>query len=176
MAKRPALTAQSFLAHVFSPKKNPLPTGLRARPVAVTKGRKAARVNAYNKLPAVKQEVIKRSGLRDKFLKGEVTYTDARKLLREVAVQNNVVKPLRTPKPKRMSLSRARQGYIAQYLLTTLRSAGKNPRVPTVYAGSQFIEDDDVETLTYSQIAARAADENYVVNINGERFNPYWYN
>lgn len=176
MAKRPTLTTQSFLAHIFSPKKNPLPTGLRARPIALTKGRKAARVNSYNKLPAVKQEVIKRSGLREKFLRGEVSFTDARKTLREQAVKASIVKPLRTPKPKKMSLSRARQGYIAQYLLNTLRSAGKTPRVPTVYAGSQFIEEDDVETLTYSQIAERARDERYVVTLNGERFNPYWYN
>lgn len=175
MAKRPALTAQSFLAHVFSPKKNPLPTGLRARPVAVTKGRKAVRVNAYNKLPAVKQEVIKRSGLRDKFLKGEVTYTDARKILRDVAVRNNVVKPLRTPKPKRMSLSRARQGFIAQHLMFEIRRGGKEPNPATVYAGSQFIEDDDAETLTYAQIKERASDPDYVVKLNGESFNPYWY-
>lgn len=175
MAKRPTLTTESFLAHLFSPKKNPLPTGLRARPLKVAKGRKVARVNAYNKLPAFKQEALKRSGLREKYLKGEATYTDARKILRDVAVSKNVVKPLRTPKPRRMSLSRARQGFIAQHLMSQFRSAGTQYNPATVYAGSSFIEDSDAETIPYSVIKERAKDPDYMITRNGQTFNPYWY-
>lgn len=178
MAKRPALSDESFLAHLFSPKKNALPTGLRARPVVVSKGRNKARVNAYNKMPAVKQEVLKRAGLRDAFLKGETTYTEAKKALRPKAVEKGVARPVRAKiaaKPKRIDRSRAREGFIAQAWTYQLRKAEKEYNPATVYAGSQFVEEADAETLTYAQIKERASDPNYVVTINGNTFNPYWY-
>ncbi len=177
MAKRPALTENSFLAHLFSPKKNPLPTGLRARPVVQSKGRKVARVNAYNKLPALKQEVLKRSGKRDAFLRGEVTYTDAKKALRGTAVERGVVKPVRTraPKPQPLSKGRARSGEVAQFLMYQLRRADKDYDPATVVAGSMFIDDPDVTSLDYQGIKDRASDPDYMITVNGSSFNPYWY-
>lgn len=187
MQKRPALSEQSLLAHIFSPKKNPLPTGLRACAIALSKGRKAARVNAYNKMPAVKQEILKRSGKRDAFLSGNITFTDAKKSLREIAVEKGVAKPVRVRAPRRgkdkprvgqsirrQSVERANE--IALSLLATLRRAGKDPVVPTVVAGSNFIQEDDAETLDYEGIKERARDKGYEMIINGSTFNPYWYN
>jgi hypothetical protein len=178
MAKRPALSDNSFLAYLFSPKKNALPTGLRARPITATKGRKVARVNAYNKLPAAKQEVIRRSGLRDAYLRGEVTFTDAKKSLRPKAESLGIVKPVRTRGKatgiRQMNTRSA--GSIALHLLRTLRSAGKSPSVPTVVAGSNFVQEDDVMTLTYTQIKERAKDTDYMMVVDGKEFNPYWYN
>lgn len=96
---RPALSDASFLAHIFSPSKNPKPTGLRHRILKGSKGQRKARINAYNKMPAEKQAVIDRSGMRDRYLKGEVTYTDSKKALRESGVQQGLVKPLRQRQP-----------------------------------------------------------------------------
>ncbi len=177
MAKRPALSEDSFLAHIFSPKKNPLPTGLRVRPIAMTKGRKAARVNAYNKMPAVKQELLKRSGQRDAFLRGEVTYASAKQLLRVKAVTKGIVRPIRT-KVKTGAATPTGSGVdLARYLLFTLRKAGKSPNVSTVVAGSAFNRDDDAMTLTFDQIKERASDPEYMMrDSKGTEFNPYWYN
>ncbi len=187
MAKRPPLSEQSLLAYIFSPKKNALPTGLRARPITSSKGRKAARVSAYNKMPAVKQEVLKRSGQRDAFLAGTITFTDAKKLLRQTAVQKGIVKPVRARAPRsgkdkprvgpslrRQSIDRANE--IALTLLAVLRRAGKDPSVPTVVAGSNFIQEDDVLSLDYEGIKERARDKDYEMIVNGSTFNPYWYN
>jgi hypothetical protein len=178
MQKRPTLSEDSFLAHLFSPKKNPLPTGLRARPIAQAKGRRVARVNAYNKMPALKQEVLKRTGLRDAFLKGDVTYTDAKKWLRDTAVHKGIVKPTRVRQPKpnrRISRREAIEGLYAQHILHQLRQAGKTHNPATVYAGTIFMEEDDIESLTYAQIKDRAADPDYIMTRNGHTFNPYWY-
>lgn len=178
MAKRPALTENNLLAHIFSPKKNALPSGLRARDIAFTKGRKKARVNAYNKMPAIKQEILKRSGQREAFLKGEITFTDAKKALRPKAEQAGVVKPVRQRVPKAKPISRraALDGQNALAILNTLRRAGKEPNVARVVAGMAFVQEDDIEELTYSQIADRASDPSYEMESGGTRFNPYWYN
>lgn len=184
VAKRPALTEDSFLAHLFSPKKNALPTGLRARPIASSKGRRVARVNAYNKMPAVKQEALKRSGLRDAFLKGEVTYTDARKALRGKAEERGIVKALRArgAKAKTSALSaaikkrRKEEAYtFSQHLMSQLRRANKQHDPSTVVAGSFYIQEDDVETLDYEGIKERAKDKNFEMEIGGHSVNPYWY-
>lgn len=178
VAKRPSLSEESFLAHLFSPKKNALPTGLRARSITGTKGRKQARVNAYNKMSPLKQEVLKRSGQRDAFLRGEITWTDAKKALRTAAVQKGIVKPVRVraPKPKPMSRRQALDASMAQALMATLRRAGKDYDPATVIAGSMFIQEDDVLTIDYNTIKTRARDSTYMmVDESGTQFNPYWY-
>jgi hypothetical protein len=98
--RRPALSDASFLAHIFSPSKNPKPTGLRHRLLKGSKGQRKARINAYNKMPAEKQAVIDRSGKRESYLRGEVTYTDSKKALRESAVRQGILKPVRQKRPK----------------------------------------------------------------------------
>ncbi len=178
MAKRPALSEESFLAHLFSPKKNALPTGLRARPVVVSKGRSKARVNAYNKMPAVKQEVLKRAGLRDAYLKGETTFLDAKKALRPKAVEKGIVRPVRTKKqvvtgPRRNS--RATAGSIARNAMIQLARAEREFQAPTIIAGATFVQEDDADKLTYDQIKERARSSDYEIIVDGQTFNPYWY-
>jgi hypothetical protein len=102
MARRPALTDGSFLSHIFSPKKNPLPTGIRHRKIVSTKGRVKARVNAYNKMPAKNQEVLARTGQRDAYLRGETTLVQARSKLRETAIKLGVAKPVKSRGGKRV--------------------------------------------------------------------------
>jgi hypothetical protein len=53
-------------------------------------------------MTAEKQAVIDRSGNRERYLRGEVTFTQSKKTLRESAVRLGVVKPLR-PRPPRIS-------------------------------------------------------------------------
>lgn len=100
--RRPALSDATFLAHTFSPKKNPKPTGLRHRTLKGSRGQRKARINAYNKMSAEKQAVIDRSGWRERYLRGEVTFSDSKKALRDIGVRLGVVKPLR-PKGPRIS-------------------------------------------------------------------------
>lgn len=98
--RRPALSDATFLAHTFSPKKNPKPTGLRHRILKGSRGQRQARINAYNKMPAEKQAVIDRSGNRERYLRGEVTFSDSKKALRSLGVRLGIVKPLRPRMPK----------------------------------------------------------------------------
>src|SRR4030067_1175638 len=96
---RPALTDQSFYAFLFRPSKNPKPVGLRHRILKGTTGQSKARINAYNKMPAERQAVIDRAGHRERYLKGETTYTEAKRTLRERAVQAGLLKPVRGRRP-----------------------------------------------------------------------------
>lgn len=94
MPQREPVTPLNFLRYIFTPSKQAKPTGLRKKNVSGLKGgRKKARVNAFNKMPAEKQEVIRRAHLQEEFLRGEVTYTQAKAELRERAVANRIVKP-----------------------------------------------------------------------------------
>lgn len=180
VAKRPSLTDESFLAHLFSPKKNALPTGLRARPVAQTKGRKVARVNAYNKMSAVKQEVLKRSGQRDAYLQGKATFVEARKKLRDVAVGKGVVKPVRRRGPKppvKISRRDALDAMIAQHFVAALKRGETRQEVDPqgVFKRVPYIQENDLELLDRQTIIDRASDPQYIMTVNGHEFNPYWY-
>jgi hypothetical protein len=85
----------SFLNHVFHPKTVKAPTGLRKSYLKVTPGRRLSRVNAFNKLPAVKQKVIVEAGAREDYLAGNITYAQAKGKLRTAAVKLGVTKPVR---------------------------------------------------------------------------------
>lgn len=99
---RPNLSIDSFLRHVFQPKKHAKPVGLRKTTLkGLQGGRKKARLNAFNKMDAVKQQVLDSMGLRESYLRGEVTFTHAKQQLRSKAVQRNLVKPLRPRTPSR---------------------------------------------------------------------------
>lgn len=90
-----AMANESFLNHVFHPKTVPPPKGLRKSYLKPIKGRKVSRVNAWNKLSAVKQRVVIESGQREAYLAGTVTYSQAKGKLREAAVKLGVTKPVR---------------------------------------------------------------------------------
>ncbi len=87
-----SVTDESFILSVFRPSKNPTPSGIRHTIVKLMKGRTRARVNAWNKMTPAKQEVIRRTGNRDKYLSGKTTYAEAKRQLREKAVSDGIIK------------------------------------------------------------------------------------
>lgn len=190
LMKRPALSEDSFLKHLFSPKKNPLPTGLRKRPLAFSKGRSKARVASYNRMSAANQEVLKRSGLRDAYLKGEATLPSAKRALRDTAVALGFAKPLR----QRATTTRIHQprqetldGLVAQHVARTLAQAGKLVshkfyyRVPFLPSATkvEVLKWDASKIRAYGghsepEYLARDTDDE-LVYIDGAPFNPLWY-
>src|SRR3982751_1389993 len=93
MPRRPVLSTDSFLASVFRPSKNPRPIGLRKRTLSKTASRRAARVKSYNRFDAVKQEILERTGNRERYLRGDVTLAQARQELRVEAIGRGIAKP-----------------------------------------------------------------------------------
>lgn len=185
MAKRPALSEDSFLKHLFSPKKNLLPTGIRKRPITTTAGRIKGRVAAYNRMSATSQEILRRSGLRDAYLKGTVTLPNARKVLRDTAVSKGIAKPLRgrTTPVKGPSLD----GMVAMHVATTLAKYGKlvdqkfYHRVPFIppELKPEVLKWDASQIRAYGgntgpEYFARDTDGE-LVYIDGHEFNPLWY-
>jgi hypothetical protein len=183
--KRPVLSEGSFLAHLFHPKKVAQPTGLRKTTLKGGRGTVKRRVNAFNKLGAVQQEVLKRSGTKDTYLRGESTLADAKRKLRGTAVNLGLTTPVKPRVAKPAAGSRARldefiKGIVAQNILKKTREAGKFPDPRTVL--------DEVDTLTpdtydpamrkwdYAELkyAGRQGSE-YSVWIDGREHNPFWY-
>jgi len=196
---RPRLTDDSFLAHVFSPKKNARPVGLRKTSLAVTKGRRKARVNAFNRMDAVKQAILGRSGAREQYLRGEITFTDAKRSLRNSAVEKRIVKPLRrkygpsgpTNFRTQTELKRRIADMVWNYTkeleptpYQSRRGLRRATRETIEYNIEHFLPDDaEPEILEWNfgdvQSAARGYEVNgrrYVVfeGTSNER-NPFWY-
>jgi hypothetical protein len=121
MPKRPRLTTQSFLAFIFHPTKNPTPSGIRHTSVKASKGRKPARVRSYNKLSAEKQEILRRTGNREAYLKGETTLLNARRELRTEAVTRGITKPLGDPNKAISNLIRLANQRPSRPYQTTIR-------------------------------------------------------
>jgi len=190
---RPRLSLTSFLAHVFSPKKNPQPTGLRKTALKWSKGRRKARVSAFNRMDSVKQNVLTYAGKREAYLRGEITYTDAKRSLRNDAVQRGVAKPLRRRYGQGESRSDALKRRIADLLWKTTR-----PQVPTAYQRmkgltpaskeeieenvDRYLDEPETEMLTWGlgefQTAARGHEVNgkrYLVFEGPKEHNPFWY-
>jgi hypothetical protein len=178
MAKRPALTEDSFLKHLFSPKKNALPTGIRKRPIVSSKGRSKSRVAAYNRMSAQSQELLRRSGQRDAYLRGDASLKDARAILRETAVGKGIAKPVRRAGKPAPIVGTTLDGIIANHVIRELKDAGYTPHRANIYDRSQHLPDDikpDVVKWKVGQIRAYAGDGTNVVIVDGESFNPLWY-
>lgn len=177
MAKRPALTDSSFLSHIFSPRKFAQPTGLRKTHLS-GKGWNKSRLRAFNRMPAVNQEILKRSGQRDAYLKGETSLVEAKRALRPKAISLGVAKPLRpraTPKPgTRTALDRLVRNHINQ----TLRDAGKHVNPVTVQnEGPYLVVSEDMLKWDYGRIKyeGREGSDYEMVDSSGRRHNPLWY-
>jgi hypothetical protein len=175
---RPPLSDASFLAHIFSPKKNPRPTGLRHRILKGTKGQRKARINAYNKMPAEKQAVIDRTGNRESFLRGEVTFTDSKRQLRESGVQQGILKPLRQRTPP---ISPAQKTY-DQAVIEHLKDIGLDelPRwnekgVRKRLAVTRKETKRPMLSMDRSEFRRNAARRPSDFEDDGYDFNPYWY-
>ncbi len=177
MAKRPALTDDSFLQHIFSPKKNPLPVGLRKRPITFVKGRTKGRVSSYNRMSATNQELLKRSGFREAYLKGDASLADAKRELRKTAVSKGIAKPLKG------KVAARRPGtnldlLVASHIVKELRDSGYPVNTDAVYKRVKYMKDGDkekAEKWKTGQIRAYGGDDANMVEADGERFNPLWY-
>src|SRR6476620_4696031 len=96
MPKRPTLNDNTFLAHLFAPKKHAQPTGLRKIALSGSKNRSVKRLRSFNKMSAVQQATLTRAGLREQYLRGETTLAEARRSLRPQAISLGVARPVRT--------------------------------------------------------------------------------
>lgn len=178
MAKRPALTEDSFLKHIFSPKKNAQPTGLRKRTLSGLKGRKKARLTAWNKMPATNQAILDRTGNREAYLRGEVSIADAKRQLRLKAVDKGFVKPL---KGATQTTGVRTNGWQVFHHLNNLNQRDKDPR-QIAKRVNYMTESQRRKALTFKSeenIAAAAspqyADEDDWVEIDGHTQNVFWY-
>ena len=184
--QRPILSDTSLLAHIFGPKKNPQPTGIRKTKLKGKKGQTKGRIAAFNRMSPVNQELLKRTGRRDEYLRGEISLTDVRKAVRAHAVSLGVAKPtpnmpqlptrrVQTPMTRRQMVDKL----VARHIKITLSDAGRRysdrgidervPRIP-----SYIVE--HVQTWDYAQIKAAAGTGSpfEIIEANN-RFNPFWY-
>lgn len=177
MAQRPGLTEDTFLKFLFSPAKNPLPTGIRKRKLVGTKGRNKGRLAAYNRMTGANQELLRRSGLREQYLTGEANLSDARQSLRNTAVRRGLAKPLRQPTP---SPTRNLDDIVAGYVYRTL-TGDKRPKVNynNIRRNITHLPTNvkpAVTNWTAGKIKAYGADNtNIVTNSQGKDVNPLWY-
>ena len=183
MAKRPRLSEDSFLAHLFSPKKQPLPTGLRKATLKGTKGQRSTRLKAFNQMNPFNQEVLKRSGTRDSYLRGDSTLADAKRALRPQAIAKKLAKPVRNrvkPAPILSDRRKRLEQYIAEHLKKELRFARVPVNDRTVDAEIVWLgdnADEDMLGWSYGKIkyAGRRNSEYEVADNYGRTHNPFWY-
>lgn len=181
MAKRPKLSDESFLAHLFSPSKQPLPSGLRKTTLKGSKGQRRSRLLSYNRMDPFKQEVLKRSGTRDSYLRGESTLADAKRALRPQAIAKAIAKPVK-PRGKVTPVTDRRKrldAYIAEHIKKTVRHTGRLDE-RTVDAEIVWLGDDADNSMadwSYGQIkyAGRKGSEYDRFDDTGRRHNPFWY-
>jgi hypothetical protein len=183
---RPLLTNASFLGFLFSPAKHPKPVGLRKQSVTGLRGgRTKARVNAFNRMSAANQQLLKMAGLRDDYLRGNASLRDAKELLRPQAIGMNLARPSRTPQPAPrvpVVLSRRQQldQMIARHIKVTVSHAGKKFNGPAVDQRVRRIPEfiaSQVVTWDYDTIRDAASNGSpFDVIEDNVRFNPFWYN
>lgn len=176
---RPRLTNESFLQYLFHPKRNPKPTGIRKTVLSgLQGGRTKGRLAAFNRMSAPNQEMLRRSGLRDAYLRGEVKLSEARRSLRQTAVDLGIARPLpaRTVAPTRQQTVEA---LIARHIKDVLDANGK-------HYDSQMIDNNVgripgivkpfVGQWDYQAIKDAASEGSPFERIeNAIRFNPFWY-
>jgi hypothetical protein len=179
MAKRIPLSDHSFLGHVFSPKKNPVPSGIRKTSLVGLKGgRSKARLNAFNRMSPVNQEILKRSGQRDAYLRGEATLADAKRSLRPKAIALKLARPLRAKVQPAVRTLTALDMQIADRLKSVVREQGKVVNSNNVDRRIKHLKTPtrDMTKWSYSQFAHAANAPQYTTHDDeGNSFNPFWY-
>lgn len=160
-------TELDFLSAVFRPSKSGPLTGLRRRKRSGKTWNKT-RLNAFNKMPAKNQEILRRSGTEESYLRGETSLAEAKRTLRVTAVNQGIVKPLRTrATPSQLAtphdvtqhiydLASQRPG-ISEHPIS-LRHIGKNAQqiVDRHLAGKVF------KIKTYDELIRSLGDEQYL--------------
>ncbi len=177
MAKRPALSEDSFLKHLFSPKRNLLPTGIRKRALAFTAGRSKARVAAYNRMSATSQEILRRSGTRDAYLAGTSTLADARKALRSTAVEKGFARGVKA-RVKAASRDTHLDDRVASYIARQLIDAGKQISYPVLRKNIVIAPQDELAGMIHwdaARITAYGSDGSKTIIIDAKERNPLWY-
>lgn len=180
MAKRPPLSDESFLGHLFGPKKHELPTGIRKTTLKGSKGQRKARVAAFNRMTPFKQELLKRSGKRDAYLRGEATLADAKNSLRPAAIAKKLARPLRG-KPFKPILETPLDRRIANYIIVKVGGTTEKPVNPhTVFEQNPYLGANADEGMLHWSArdlkhAGRAGSEYEVIDDNGVTHNPFWY-
>jgi hypothetical protein len=128
-------------------------------------------------MPAEKQAIIDRTGNRESFLRGDITFTDSKRQLRESGVRQGILKPLRP----RQRISDGQRRY-DDTVIEHLKDEGldqaerwdeKKTRqrlAVTKRDTKRVILSSDRATLRRQ--AKRRADE---FEDDGYDFNPYWY-
>lgn len=178
---RPPFSNESFLGHLFSPRRNPLPTGIRKHPISASKGRVKGRVAAYNRMTPFKQEVLRLSGQREAYLRGDATFRDAKESLRGEAVQKRIAKPLRSKsrKSSRNALRRRLDTIIADRIRSLAIEKEKPFDLPRIIENVQYIPDSEYDAavnITYPQLILFGRDKgNEIIMPDGTVRNPYWY-
>jgi hypothetical protein len=177
MVRKPQLSEDSFLGHLFAPSKNPLPSGLRHRSLKGLKGQSKSRVAAFNRMSPSSQEVLKRSGMQGQYLAGDATLADAKRGLRQVAVSKGIAKPSKQPT---YTPGRTLDDQIAGYVYRSLTTIAQRPVVNynKIRQRVPHLPDDikpKVLKWTPGKIRAYAGNHDNVVIINGKEFNPLWY-
>lgn len=179
MVKRPGFTEDTFLRHIFAPKKNPMPTGIRKATLAFTKGRAKARVASFNRMSTRNQQLLKASGQREAYLRGEATLKDARSVLRETAVSKGIAKPLRTRVREAVRPSNTQlDDFVASHVIKELRDAGKGVDAGRVRYHVPYMDTEDKIQATrwnVGQIKAYASDRSKLITIDEQEVNPLWY-
>lgn len=175
MASRPKLSDESFLGHLFGPKKNPLPSGLRKTTLKGAKGHTKGRVAAFNRMTPFKQELLKRSGTRDSYLRGQSTLAEAKAALRPAAIAKKIARPLKASTRIITDLDKR----IGRYLITKLSGEGKQVNVRTVAEENEYLSVNADEGMLHWDTgrlkhAGRQGSE-YEVWDNGVKHNPFWY-
>lgn len=175
MAKRPALSNESFLGYLFSPKKHPLPAGIRKTTLKGLKGgRKKARLTSFNRMSPASQETLRRSGLREAYLRGEASLADAKSALRPQAVNLKLARPLRT-KPKRQT---ALDRMIQDRFISKMRASGRPVNMRTVEQEELWLVPTE-DMLTWQaqdfRYAGRKGSEYEREDDDGTKHNPFWY-
>lgn len=181
MAKRPPLSDRSFLAAVFSPKKNPVPVGLRKKKLVGVKGRSAARLRAYNSMSALNQQVLEKSGQREAYLRGNVTIADAKRALRNTAVDLGIAKPLKPKVPVTTAKVADPRTRVLDHLWRTLTgtTTRKPVNIGALRRGTLLMSKDQLgRALKMTAPEVKEAGNNPAEEIEldgGKKLNPFWY-
>jgi hypothetical protein len=136
---------------------------------------------AFNKMSAAQQEVLKRSGQREAYLKGETTLAKAKALLRPQAVALHIAKPLRQrggaispPEARKEKL----MAMVQLHLRTKIVDAGRDFNQQTSDEEIAFLDPEtgmlrwDYGRISYE---GRRGSEYEVVGPDGQTHNPFWY-
>lgn len=185
--KRPVLSEDSFLAHLFSPKRAAMPTGIRKSKLAFTPGRKKGRLAAFNRMSPFNQELLKRSGKREAYLRGEGTLGEAKSSLREKAIGKGLAKPIR---PRTVSRETStgpsetlKRNIAARHIITALNDAGYEVASQRVFNRAEFLPSDRLDEIprySVGRIRYEAGLQANVLDVEMQygivaQVNPFWY-